>query len=137
MDAGSSVDGSIFQFKTDLVIDSTHVSGNTNVNAVLLGINSADSNNFMIANFGGSIIFHDGANRHDTGVAFGEKFELVIRGYETEGSYEMKYYVNGFLILTKTVNVKPTAIQLKAFSTTVDMKLTFTNTYCDKYTAAE
>ncbi len=133
--AGATVDGSIFQFKTDLVIDSTHVSGNANANALLLGINSADSNNFSIVNYGGNIIFHDGANRHDTGVAFGEKFELVIRGYETgtEGSYRMKYYANGILIFEKTVNAKPTAIQLKAYSTTVDMKLTFTNTYCDSY----
>lgn len=135
-DAPMIEEGLAFQLKTDMVIESNTSSGNASyTNNLFMGINSTDSNYIAIHDKGGNIIF-DSA---DTGAQFGKMFELVIRGYETEtaGTYLMKYYVNGFLVTTKTITATPTSIHFKTYSQTADMKVMLMDTYCDKYYVPE
>ncbi len=131
-EAGMSVDGSIFQFVTDMVVDSTFTSFNTNENHIMVKMNNKESNGafeFYIANKNG-VVYINGVN---SGVSTGEKFELVLRGYEASGSYNIKIYVNKVYVSTKTIAEKPTSVGFKGYSNTMDMKLVFSNTYCDSY----
>ena len=132
MEAMRTEEGLVFQLKTDMVIESNTSSGNSSYsNNLFMGINGKDSNYITIKDNGGNIVF----DSVDTGAQFGKLFELVIRGYETEtaGSYLMKYYVNGFLVTTKTITAAPASVHFKTYSQTADMKVMLMNTYCDSY----